>query len=253
MKPDLLFTNHDTVTVGPRRQHGQHQAVGNAGYDAFALAADPTYHPEQLEEEGVDLWQPKRLFLRHFRGSDTFDVEVPIGDVYEPAGESYAAIAANALGFHASQGMDNFAQRIRGRQTNQFSLSRAATEAPLADNDLAGNLPHNTTARPHISYLIDSGRLPSLPDDALSLHDSIVVPGQRVTLRWDTDQFPTRRLRWEFQGAIDTTLYLADSTPGIATLLVSPDATPTLPKKTVSVRTLHQPSTGGLCRLRRRY
>ena len=25
LKPDVLFTNHDTLTPGPRRQHGQHQ------------------------------------------------------------------------------------------------------------------------------------------------------------------------------------------------------------------------------------
>ncbi|HIL58008.1 MAG TPA: PIG-L family deacetylase, partial [Rhodothermales bacterium] len=64
LKPDVVFTNHDTVTVGANRQHGHHQAVGVSAYDAFALAADPTYHPEQLADEGVDLWQPKRLFLR---------------------------------------------------------------------------------------------------------------------------------------------------------------------------------------------
>ena len=32
LKPDVLVTNHDPVTVGPRRQHGHHQAVGNATF-----------------------------------------------------------------------------------------------------------------------------------------------------------------------------------------------------------------------------
>ncbi|MFQ5570134.1 MAG: PIG-L deacetylase family protein [Rhodothermales bacterium] len=231
VKPDVLFTNHDTVTVGPRRQHGQHQAVGLAGYDAFTLAADPTYHPEQLDEDGVDLWQPKRFFLRHFRGAEVYDVGIPVGEIYEPAGQSHAALAADALGFHASQGMDMFAQRIRGRSVNQFSLLRSATEAPLNDGDLAGNLPPNTTARPSLSYLIDSGRVPSFPDDLLSLNDRIAVPGQHVQLRWNVERLPERRLRWELHGAIDTTLYLSDTTPGLATLHLPPDAVPTLPKK----------------------
>ncbi len=231
LKPDVLLTNHDTVTVGPRRQHGHHQAVGRAGYDAFALAADASYHPEQLDEQGVDLWQPKRLFLRHFRRQQgqSYDVAVPVGDLYEPAGQSYAANAADALGHHASQGMDMFARRLRGLTHNHFSLLRAATDAPLADDDLAANLPPNAAARPDISYLIDAGRIDALP--SVSLSDEVAVPGQRVRLRWDAAAFPDQRLRWEFHGAIDTTLYLADATPGVATLLVSPEATPTLPKK----------------------
>lgn len=233
LKPDVLFTNHDTVTVGPRRQHGQHQAAGIAGYDAFALAADPAYHPEQLEEDGVDLWQPKRLFLRHFRreAGQSSDVAVPVGAVDEAAGQSYAANAADALRYHASQGMDMFGQRLRGLTDNPFTLLRAATDAPLAESDLAAGLPPNDAARPDISYLIDAGRIDALPEGSLSLNDDVVVPGQRVRLRWDAGQFPERRLRWEFQGAVDTTLYLADATPGVATLVVSPEATPTLPKK----------------------
>ena len=232
-KPDVLFTNHDTVTVGPRRQHGQHQAVGIAGYDAFALAADASYHPEQLNEDGVDLWQPKRLYLRHWRRQDgqTYDAAVPVGAVDEATGQSYAANAADALAHHASQGMDMFARRLRGLTENSFTLLRAATDAPLAADDLAANLPPNGDARPDIAYLIDSGRLASLPEGTLSLNDDIAVPGQSVQLRWKADQLPERRLRWEFRGAIDTTLYLADATPGIATLAVSPEAVPTMPKK----------------------
>ena len=232
-KPDVLFTNHDTVTVGPRRQHGHHQAVGIAGYDAFALAADVSYHPEQLDEDGVDLWQPKRFYLRHWRRQEgqTYDATVPVGAVDEAAGQSYAANAADALAHHASQGMDMFARRLRGLSENSFTLLRAATDAPPAGDDLAANLPPNAAARPDVAYLIDSGRLAPLPDGTLSLNDDIAVPGQSVQLRWKTDQLPERRLRWEFRGAIDTTLYLADTTPGIATLAVSPDAVPTLPKK----------------------
>src|SRR5690606_15589621 len=97
----------------PGRQHGQHQAVGLAAYDAFALAADAAYHPEQLDEPGVDLWQPKRLFLRSWQREADTDVSVPIGDVDPRLGKSYAALAADALHEHASQGMHLFADRLR--------------------------------------------------------------------------------------------------------------------------------------------
>jgi len=47
LKPDVIITNHDTVTTKPNRQHGNHQAVGISAYQAFEKASDPSYHPEQ--------------------------------------------------------------------------------------------------------------------------------------------------------------------------------------------------------------
>lgn len=230
LKPDVLFTNHDTVTVGPGRQHGQHQAVGLAAYDAFALAADAAYHPEQLDEPGVDLWQPKRLFLRSWQREADTDVSVPIGDVDPRLGKSYAALAADALHEHASQGMHLFADRLREWPATHFTLLRSATDAPLAPDDLAANLPPNTTARPDLTYWIDSGRIAALPEGTFTLADSVVVPGQRVQMRWNVEALPVRRAQWRFYGAVDTTLYLSDTTPGIATLRISRTATPTVPK-----------------------
>lgn len=231
LKPDVLFTNHDTLTTGPNRQHGQHQAVGIAGYDAFALAADPTYHPEQLEEAGVDLWQPKRLFLRHWRSSASDDVQVPVGETIVPQNVSAAVMAANALGEHASQGMDMFAQRIRGLEKMGFELIRSATAAALDSTDLAGNLPPNPDAEPDLTYLIDSGRIPALPADAFSLSDSVAVAGQRVRLSWDATRLPAPDLRLTFSGVMDTTLHLDPATPDVATLTIPTDAVPTVPRK----------------------
>ncbi|NBC19021.1 MAG: hypothetical protein GVY18_17100 [Bacteroidetes bacterium] len=230
LKPDVLFTNHDTVTVGPRRQHGHHQAVGISAYDAFALAADSTYHPEHLAEPDVDLWQPKRLFLRLWRSRDGHDVAVPVGAIDPATDEPYTAYAAEALTEHASQGMEMWADRIRAIDENHFVLLRSATDAPLGPDDLAANLPPNRTAEPPLTYYTDSGRIDRLPDDALTLADSLLIPGQAVRLRWDPDRLPAQRLRWTFQGAIDTTLYLSDTTPGLATLTVRRDATPTVPR-----------------------
>ena len=186
-KPDVLFTNHDTTTVQPGAQHGHHQVVGIAAYDAMALAADPSYHPEQLAGEGVDLWQPKRLFRRHWRQPDAYDVAVPVGDPC-PDGQPCAERAMSALREHASQGMAQFIPRIR-TDTTYFSLLRAAPQAPpLPDGatDLAAGLPPNPHAavRP-VGHLVDAGRVAPLPEGTLRPAGGYAVPGSAVTVRWE--------------------------------------------------------------------
>src|SRR3989449_1187176 len=46
LKPDVIITHHDTVTTKPKRQHGNHQAVGITAYASFEKAAHPRYHSE---------------------------------------------------------------------------------------------------------------------------------------------------------------------------------------------------------------
>ena len=229
LKPDVLFTNHDTVTVGPGRAHGHHQAVGVAAYDAFALAADANYRPEQLEEDGVDLWQPKRLFLRRWRGSEgEGEVAVQIGEVYPPEGKSYAEIAGEAISEHASQGMGQFGGSFRGRSATGFTLLRSATDVPLGAGDLAAGLPPNSAAQPTLDYLIDAGRVPSLPEGALRLDDSTAVPGQTVRLSWTSGALPAPDVRWHLEGPVDTTFEQQSGEEIVLT--VAQDALPTVPK-----------------------
>ncbi|HTY59956.1 MAG TPA: PIG-L family deacetylase, partial [Bacteroidota bacterium] len=45
-RPDVLFTNHNTIDG-----HGNHQAVAITAVAAFDAAADSTFFPEQLREE----------------------------------------------------------------------------------------------------------------------------------------------------------------------------------------------------------
>lgn len=231
LKPDVLFTNHDTTTVGPNRQHGHHQAVGVSAYDAFELAADPAYHPEQLREEGVDLWQPKRLFLRLWSTDGTHDVGVPVGTNIAATGMTAAEMAGSALYEHASQGMDRFAERISGWTNTYFNLLRSATDAPHGDDDLAAQLPPNRTAEPDLGYWIDSGRIPELPDGAVRIADSVYVPGETMRVHWDVDALGDLPLRLRFFGMIDTTIVVRHDTPKPVQLPVPADFTPTMPKK----------------------
>ena len=170
-KPDVLFTNHDTSTAWPDAQHGHHQAVGISAAEAFDRAADPTFHPDQLDEPGVDLWQPARLFIRRGGFSsgapERFDVAVPVGDACAPLpgrpAESCADRAVAAAAQHRSQGFDTFAPRFR-RDTTYFALLKAAPSAPPlpADaTDLAAGLGPNPAARDlDLATLVETGRLP---------------------------------------------------------------------------------------------
>jgi len=212
LKPDVIFTNHDTLTVGANTQHGHHQAVGISAHDAFALAADPSFHSEQLEEDGIDLWQPQRLFLRRWRRPENPDVSVPVGDPC-PARVLQAAydctdLAVRATGQHFSQGFDKFAPRFRA-DTTYFKLLRAAAETPPIPSD-TGDLAAGLDLRGDISdlsiaYLVESGRVHPLSPP--------VPPAQPVVVRGagtsDDSQLtvPAHRALYERFTTIPPTFY----------------------------------------------
>jgi LmbE family N-acetylglucosaminyl deacetylase len=105
LKPDVIITNHNTING-----HGNHQVVGITAIEAFDAAADPTFAPEQLRENGVDLWQPKKLYWRVWTATrEPVDVVNPIGERDTLRHESYQEMALSALAMHKSQGMDKFA------------------------------------------------------------------------------------------------------------------------------------------------
>ncbi len=108
LKPDVIITNHDTITTLPYRQHGNHQAVGITIYKAFEKAADPSYHPEQFHH-GVTPWQVKKLYFRVRRKSELKNDSLVRIAVDEKFGsETIEQIASDALRKHRTQGMDKF-------------------------------------------------------------------------------------------------------------------------------------------------
>lgn len=121
LKPDIMFTHHNTVDG-----HGHHQAVGITTIAAFDAAADPTFFPEQLKDPGVDLWQPRKLLFRNFGRTDqTADVVNSIDEI-EPIREaSYMDIASRALRMHKTQGMDRADLRRFTRGISLYKLMRA--------------------------------------------------------------------------------------------------------------------------------
>ena len=245
LKPDVLFTDHDTADW----QHGHHRAVALAAEEAFEWAPDPTYCADQLREEGVEPWQVKRLFrrvrqrwfvnywrplrtlARFLKGGDGCDVAVPVGEQCVSKGTSYADLAAGALLEHESQGMQGKAQEIREAEERLYRLERSAVDAPLHSTDLTGNLPPNRSAQIDLSYVIDSGKARALPDGALSAEEEVVVPGQAIHVQWNADLMPDRSATVVLQGAVRAEISVDGGMEGVEMLQVLKSATPTVPKK----------------------
>jgi LmbE family N-acetylglucosaminyl deacetylase len=133
LRPDVMITNHDTITTKPNRQHGNHQAVGILAYEAFEKAADSTFHPEQLKG-GVTAWQVDKLLFRLFRPDDLANpiwrdslVEIDFSAKVD-SNQTVLQLAAKALAQHRSQGMDKLtpAQFPWFYQPRRFLLIRSS-------------------------------------------------------------------------------------------------------------------------------
>ncbi|MDT5059945.1 MAG: hypothetical protein QOH63_404 [Acidobacteriota bacterium] len=141
LRPDVIITNHDTVTG-----HGHHQATGRLVLEAFDAAADPRSFPEQLKN-GVTVWQAQRLFVRfQFEGSGSKAAEdeaartgkiVSINRNERDAvrGTTYAEQALQALRRHATQGPWPQTVPAGGVTNIRYRLALSAkTAAPLPAN-----------------------------------------------------------------------------------------------------------------------
>lgn len=109
-RPDVIITRFP-----PTREagHGHHEASAILAAEAFDLAGDPKAFPEQLEQ-GLEVWQPRRLFfngstwwkkdLAEFAKNDPDWFTVDVGG-YDPLlGVSYTEIAGRSRSMHKSQG-----------------------------------------------------------------------------------------------------------------------------------------------------
>ncbi len=152
LRPDVVITNHDTITTLPHRQHGHHQAVGISLYEAFEKAADSTYAPEHFAL-GLSPWQVKKMFVRAFRQNFVSEDSLVVIDTAErdPSGERIQDIAARALAQHRSQGMDKVVQNAASffAQPRRYALWRSAAPFPFSKSDLFSGIEpkaHDATA-----------------------------------------------------------------------------------------------------------
>lgn len=142
LKPDVIISNHDTITIKPNRQHGNHQVCGITAYDAFDKAADPNYHPEQLVN-GIEPWQVKKLFFRTYDTTKTDVFTVDISQRDPASGKSIREITDEALSKHRTQGMDKVDKNSPFFYANKkYELVRSDKMYPVEGNDLfAGLIP----------------------------------------------------------------------------------------------------------------
>jgi LmbE family N-acetylglucosaminyl deacetylase len=89
--------------------HGHHQAAGVLTHEAFFAAADPSRFPQQIAE-GLQPWQPAKLFWNTFRSLRRTAAEEPSGDVIVDLGaynplleETYYQLGVRAQNLHRSQ------------------------------------------------------------------------------------------------------------------------------------------------------
>ena len=110
-RPDVIITRFDHRTPGTT--HGHHTSSAMLTQEAYALAGNPDYEPEQLEY--TDTWQPKRVFFNvswwFFGGREEFDkadkskyINLSTGVYYPLLGKSNQEIAALSRSRHRSQG-----------------------------------------------------------------------------------------------------------------------------------------------------
>jgi LmbE family N-acetylglucosaminyl deacetylase len=115
-RPEVVMTWLPVYVAG--ENHGDHQAAGVIGTEAFDLAGDATAFPEQIAPprdrenisnltEGLHAWQPKKLY--YFSDASHTDFLEGKGPRYEvkgvsPSGVPYYRIAADEMSFHLTQG-----------------------------------------------------------------------------------------------------------------------------------------------------
>jgi len=138
LKPDVIITNHDTVTTLPNRQHGNHQSVGITAFEAFEKAADSTFHPEQFGDPTIRPWQVKKLFFRFYGKDTSAPVVRPDITRRDSSGTSIEESALAALRKHRSQGMDKLdTERMRkSLRSHSYILIQSHGQFPFDKQDL---------------------------------------------------------------------------------------------------------------------
>jgi LmbE family N-acetylglucosaminyl deacetylase len=115
-RPEVVISMLPATVVG--ENHEDHQAAGVIATEAFDLAGDPTWFPEQVAApedrlwygnlmEGLRAWQPKKLY--YYTDASHLDFVKGKGPEYSMTAMSpsqhvsYARLAAKELSFHRTQ------------------------------------------------------------------------------------------------------------------------------------------------------
>ena len=134
LRPEIIITLNPAPVPG---QHGHHQAAGMLALEAFDLAADINWFPEQLTKEGLHVWKARKIYFDGPPGTGaTIDVSRPL-----PDGRTPAQVAAGASSNHRSQGFGGFAGALSKRQSQSFTLVKSVVPFATNETDLRRGLP----------------------------------------------------------------------------------------------------------------
>ena len=102
------FRPHVMVSVfsgTPADGHGQHQDAGWVTPLAFAAAGDAAKFPELKREEGLEPWQPLKLYRSTRFNRQTSTMDIATGTLDARTGKTYHQIAMASRSRHRSQDM----------------------------------------------------------------------------------------------------------------------------------------------------
>ena len=149
-RPEVVITMLPATVVG--ENHEDHQAAGVIATEAFDLAGDPTWFPEQVAApedrlwygnlmEGLRAWQPKKLY--YYTDASHLDFVKGKGPEYSMTAVSpsqhvsYARLAARELSFHRTQYGDDPAKALA---TNNLSDYEQPLPFVLAKSLVGGSV-----------------------------------------------------------------------------------------------------------------
>ncbi len=138
LKPDVVITMNPSP-----RGHGHHQYIAKLATEAFFLAGDPNAFPEQIEQEFIEPWQPKKLYYALAYGSAglAVSVEVPTNEFSPSQFMTYAELESIALGQYRSQGWSaSLPPSGRGLNPETFTLAASVLPMPETETSLLAGI-----------------------------------------------------------------------------------------------------------------
>lgn len=148
LKPDVVITMNPSPSG-----HGHHQYIAKLATEAFFLAGDPNAFPEQLVDEFIDPWQPKKLYYALAYGAAGLapSLQVPTNEFSPSQYMTYADLEAVALRFYRSQGFDAFytvPPPARRLTPETFTLGASLLPIPNVETDLLAGVTSGVAEAP---------------------------------------------------------------------------------------------------------
>ncbi len=134
LKPEVMITMNPSP-----RGHGHHQYIAKLATEAFFLAGDPNAFPEQLSEEFIEPWQPKKLYYALAYGAAGLapSVAIPTNEFSPSQFATYAELEAVALGRYRSQGWSAvLPPSERALMPENFTLAASVLPMPETETSL---------------------------------------------------------------------------------------------------------------------